>query len=78
MVSHGNLSCRICSMCMLGREYDCEKRLVWGFQTGPLWGVYCQYAHLPEVNVAKINDNISFEERSGDLDGGNDFLAHAS
>ena len=53
VVSHGNLSCRICSMCTSGREYDCEKRLVWGFQTGPLWGGYCQYTHLPEVNVAK-------------------------
>ena len=38
VVSHGNLSCRICSMCTSGREYDCEKRLVWGFQTGPLLG----------------------------------------
>ena len=53
VVSHANLSCRICNMCTSGREYDCEKRQVWGFQTGPLWGGYCQYTHLPEVNVSK-------------------------
>lgn len=62
VVSHGNLSCRICNMCTSGREYDCKERQVWGFQTGPLWGGYCQYTHLPEVNVAKIKDNVSFED----------------
>ncbi|VFJ14784.1 zinc-binding dehydrogenase [Candidatus Nitrosocosmicus franklandus] len=62
VVSHGNLSCRICNLCTSGREYDCEKRQVWGFQTGPLWGGYCQYAHLPEVNIVKISNNISFED----------------
>ncbi len=62
VVSHANLSCRICNMCTSGREYDCEKRQVWGFQTGPLWGGYCQYTHLPEVNVVKISDNVSFDD----------------
>ena len=62
VVSHANLSCRICKMCTSGREYDCEKRLVWGFQTGPFGEDYCQYTHLPEVNVAKISDNISFND----------------
>ena len=62
VVSHANLSCRVCTVCTSGREYDCEKRQVWGFQTGPLWGGYCQYTHLPEVNVAKIDDNLSFED----------------
>lgn len=62
VVSHANLSCRICNMCTSGREYDCEKRQVWGFQTGPLWGGYCQYTHLPEVNVNKISDNVSFDD----------------
>ena len=38
VVSHGNLSCRICKMCTSGREYNCKQRKVWGFQTGPLWG----------------------------------------
>ena len=62
VVSHANLSCRICNLCTSGREYDCEKRKVWGFQTGPLWGGYCQYTYLPEVNVVKIFDNVSFED----------------
>ncbi|CDI06155.1 zinc-binding dehydrogenase [Candidatus Nitrosotenuis uzonensis] len=62
VVSHGNLSCRVCMSCTSGREFDCKNRKVWGFQTGPLWGGYCQYTHLPEVNVAKIPDNVSYEE----------------
>ena len=62
IVSHGNISCRVCNACTDGREYDCPDRKVWGFQTGPLWGGYCEITHLPEVNVAKIPDNISYEE----------------
>jgi NADPH:quinone reductase-like Zn-dependent oxidoreductase len=62
IVSHGNISCRVCNACTEGREYDCPDRKVWGFQTGPLWGGYCEITHLPEVNVAKIPDNISYEE----------------
>ena len=37
-------------------------RQVWGFQTGPLWGGFAQYTYLPEVNVIKIPDNVSFED----------------
>jgi alcohol dehydrogenase len=62
VASHSNLSCRVCNMCTSGREYDCNDRLVWGFQTGPLWGGFAQYTHLPEVNVVKIPDNVSFDE----------------
>ncbi len=62
VVSHGNISCRICAACTEGREYDCRDRKVWGFQTGPLWGGYCEITHLPEVNTVKIPDNISYEE----------------
>jgi alcohol dehydrogenase len=62
VVSHSNISCRVCNMCTSGREYDCNDRLVWGFQTGPLWGGFAQYTHLQEVNVAKIPDNISFDD----------------
>lgn len=62
VVSHSNLSCRICEQCTAGREYDCKERLVWGFQTGPLWGGFAQYTHLPEVNVAKLPENVSFED----------------
>lgn len=62
VVSHSNMSCRVCDLCTSGREYDCNDRLIWGFQTGPLWGAFCQYSHLPEVNVAKIPDNVSFDD----------------
>jgi len=62
VVSHANMSCRTCKACTDGREFDCTKRTIWGFQTGPLWGAYCEIAHLPEVNVVKIPDNVSFDE----------------
>ena len=62
VVSHANMSCRSCKACTDGREFDCAKRTIWGFQTGPLWGAYCEIAHLPEVNVVKIPDNVSFDE----------------
>jgi NADPH:quinone reductase-like Zn-dependent oxidoreductase len=62
VVSHSNLSCRICEACTSGREFDCIDRLVWGFQTGPLWGGFGQYTHLPEVNVAKIPENVTFDD----------------
>ena len=63
-VSHSNMSCRVCDMCTAGREYDCNDRTIWGFQTGPLWGGFAQYTHLPEVNVSKIPENVSFETAS--------------
>lgn len=62
VVSHSNLACRVCKACTDGREFDCVNRLVWGFQTGPLWGAYCEQIHLPEVNVAKIPENVSYDE----------------
>jgi alcohol dehydrogenase len=62
VVSHSNLSCRICEACTSGKEYDCIDRTIWGFQTGPLWGGFSQYTHLPEVNVSKIPDNVAFDE----------------
>jgi len=62
VVSHSNMSCRVCDMCTSGREYDCNDRQIWGFQTGPLWGGFAQYTHLPEVNVVKLPDSVSFED----------------
>ena len=62
VVSHSNMSCRVCEMCTSGREYDCNDRMIWGFQTGPLWGGFAQYTHLPEVNVAKLPDSVSFDD----------------
>jgi len=62
IVSHGNMSCRICKACTEGREYNCRNRKIWGFETGPLWGGYCEVTHLPEVNVVKIPENITYDE----------------
>jgi len=62
VVVHPNLTCRICYECTSGREYDCGSRQVWGFQTGPLWGGFAQYTHLPEVNVVKLPHNVSFND----------------
>ncbi|MBA4719146.1 MAG: zinc-binding dehydrogenase [Nitrosopumilus sp.] len=62
VVSHGNMSCRVCKACTDGREYDCRKRTIWGFETGPLWGGYCEETHLPEVNVVKIPENVSYDD----------------
>ena len=62
IVGYPNLTCRICNDCTSGKEYDCRQRQVWGFQTGPLWGGFAQYTYLPEVNVIKIPDNLSFQD----------------
>ena len=62
VVSHGNMSCRVCKACTSGREYNCRRRKIWGFETGPLWGGYCEVAHLPRVNTVKIPEGISYED----------------
>ena len=62
VVAHPNLTCRVCYQCTDGREYDCRSRIVWGFQTGPFWGAFAQYTHMPEVNVVKIPDDVSFND----------------
>ncbi len=62
VVSHGNLSCRVCGECTSGREYNCRRRSVWGFQTGPLWGGYCELARLPEANAVRIPDGVGTDE----------------
>ncbi len=62
VVSHSNMSCRVCSACTDGREYDCTKRTIWGFQTGPNWGAFSEITHLPEVNVVKIPDTTSYDD----------------
>jgi alcohol dehydrogenase len=62
VVAHPNLTCRVCHECTSGKEYDCLNRTVWGFQTGPLWGGFAQYTHLPAVNVVKLRDNVSFND----------------
>ena len=62
VVSHSNMSCRVCKACTDGREFDCVKRTIWGFQTGPTWGAFQEVTHLPEVNVSKIPEGVSYDE----------------
>jgi NADPH:quinone reductase-like Zn-dependent oxidoreductase len=62
VVSHSNMSCRVCKACTDGREFDCTKRTIWGFQTGPTWGAYSEITHLPEVNIVKIPEGVSYDE----------------
>ena len=62
VVSNGNLTCRVCQACTSGREFDCNRRKIWGFQTGPLWGGFCEVTHLPEVNVIKIPENLTYDQ----------------
>ncbi|HEY7734386.1 MAG TPA: zinc-binding dehydrogenase [Nitrososphaera sp.] len=62
VVAYPNLTCRVCHECTSGREYDCASRQVWGFQTGPLWGGFAQYTHLPGVNIVKLPDGVSFTD----------------
>jgi NADPH:quinone reductase-like Zn-dependent oxidoreductase len=62
VVSHSNMSCRVCKACTDGREFDCVNRVIWGFQTGPNWGAFSEITHLPEVNISKIPQGISYDE----------------
>ncbi len=62
VVSNGNLTCRVCQACTSGREFDCPRRKIWGFETGPLWGGFCEVTHLPEENIVKISENLSYEQ----------------
>ena len=62
VVSHANMSCRVCEACTSGREYDCTQRVIWGFQSPALTGGLSEMVALPEVNVVKIPDNVTYEE----------------
>jgi NADPH:quinone reductase-like Zn-dependent oxidoreductase len=62
VVAYPNLTCRLCYECTSGREYDCRSRQVWGFQTGPLWGGFAQYTHMPEANIVSLPDGVSFND----------------
>ena len=56
------MSCRVCNACTDGREFDCVNRIIWGFQTGPNWGAFSEITHLPEVNISKIPEGVSYDE----------------
>ena len=78
VVSHSNLACRVCSACTAGREFDCTRRQVWGFQTGPLWGAYSEEVHLPEVNVSHIPEGVSYEDAAAAINDNFNIMAHVS
>jgi alcohol dehydrogenase len=62
VVSRPIMSCRVCKSCTAGREFDCIKRTIFGFETGPLWGGYCQFTHLPEFSVSLIPEGVSYDQ----------------
>ena len=57
---HPNMSCRVCEACTSGREYDCARRVIWGFQTTN--GGLAEQVCLPEVNVVKIPETVGYEQ----------------
>lgn len=59
---HPGLSCRLCEACTSGNELFCREFKIWGFQTGPNDGSYAEYARLPEVNLIRMPDSLSFEQ----------------
>ena len=59
---HPGLSCRLCEACSSGNELFCREFKIWGFQTGPNDGSYAEYARLPEVNLIRMPDSLSFEQ----------------
>ena len=67
VATHCNISCRFCIECVEGREYNCPNRYVWGYQTGPLWGGFSEFTHLPETNVVKIPNNVTYEDASASM-----------
>ena len=46
VVIHAVESCRVCPVCLSGEEVFCRQMKIWGFQTGPYLGAYCQYARV--------------------------------
>ena len=47
------MSCRVCKYSS-GKNTLVITGSIWGFETGFLWGEYCEYTQLPEVNVLEI------------------------
>ena len=36
------MSCRVCKDVQVEENMIAKKRTIWGFETGPLWGGYCE------------------------------------
>jgi alcohol dehydrogenase len=62
VVAHPGLSCRVCDMCVTGKEFFCRQFKIWGFQSGPNDGGHSEYVTLPAVNVLPKPARLSFEE----------------
>ncbi|GIS96352.1 MAG: hypothetical protein CM1200mP23_1580 [Nitrososphaerota archaeon] len=48
-------------MCTSGREFDCEKDK-FGVPKWSNLGAYSEQIHLPEVNVSKIPEGVSYDD----------------
>ena len=46
VVSHSNMSCRVCDACTDGREYDCTKEQSGDFKQDLLWGAFSEITHF--------------------------------
>ena len=64
VVSHANMSCRSCSACTDGREFDCiSKRTIWGFQTGPNWGALSELDSSSRSKRGKFPQGCKISKR---------------
>ena len=63
VVSHSNLSCRICDMCFQEENTIVIKEIFGDFKQDHYGVDFSQYTHLP-VNVVKLPDAVSFEDAS--------------
>ena len=54
VVSHSNLTCRVCKAYTSGREFDCTRRQVWGFQTGSLRRAHSEGVSYEDADAASI------------------------
>jgi threonine dehydrogenase-like Zn-dependent dehydrogenase len=55
------MSCGMCINCSAGRDNMCESRRFIGI-TNPCQGVYAEYGVIPERNVYKLPDEVSFTD----------------
>lgn len=58
VVINGTLSCGKCEFCLAGKENMCLRGGILGEDTR---GTYAEYVVVPEANVMKLPDHVSFE-----------------
>jgi NADPH:quinone reductase-like Zn-dependent oxidoreductase len=64
VVVNGALSCGRCPECLGGDPVLCPDFKIWGFQTGPLEGGQAEYGRVPEANVMRKPEHLTWEEAS--------------